>query len=803
VNAPFLPFLNSAQRQLLAPGMALMRRLPMRQKLLAVFLAMLLPQLALLVLAAQDLWRDRRLAAAELVGAEADTLIQPLLAAAGSHGAQSWPVQFGADSDARRERDAHRAVWAAASRAFEARLAAGLPYDLTPAWTAVTAAAAPLLHGEPALTAEETVQAHALLWARLRDLATLNAESSGLLLDPEHDTFQLIDLVVHRIPDTVTIVAEATTAAVAHLHLPGTDAAGGAEIRLLTRALDSERERLISKQQALQRAGVAVPGSWAGSEAGLRQMHEMLRSTLTADGAPTSAQLLLAGEDLFAHLGALHADAGRHLVKAIEQRIARADMMLAVCLAIFGGTLMVGAYLATCLAVSVLGGLRALRRTVHALAEGDLAHRTEVRGRDEVAEIGRLLEGMSDRLSAMVAEIRNSASMVGLTGQEVSDGSARLAERTELQATNLRSSVTAITQLSTTMAHNAEAARDIDGVTERLSSQASEGHAAMQEALQAMAQMRSTSERVTEIVGVIDDIAFQTGMLALNASIEAARAGEAGRRFAVVATDVRELAQRCAESAEEIRALIGEASAQVGVSSEKMARLSGALDRIVDGVQTVSLSLRGIASSSAEQSEGLTEVTATVGSLDEITRENAALVEASATASHALLERAGTLREAVSAMRLRQGSADEAIALVRRAAERFSEAGRTQALKELHEPQGPFLDRDLYVFAFDREGIYVAQGSRPEMVGQSYRETPGLDPDFIDRVWAAADAGGGWVDYQVTSPRTGAMTAKESFVLPIDAGLVIGCGIYRRGGDASAPPRAAAWSRTREASVSR
>jgi signal transduction histidine kinase len=241
----------------------------------------------------------------------------------------------------------------------------------------------------------------------------------------------------------------------------------------------------------------------------------------------------------------------------------------------------------------------------------------------------------------------------------------------------------------------------------------------------------------------------------------------------------------------------------VGVSSEKMARLSGALDRIVDGVQTVSLSLRGIASSSAEQSEGLTEVTATVGSLDEITRENAALVEASATASHALLERAGTLREAVSAMRLRQGSADEAIALVRRAAERFSEAGRTQALKELHEPQGPFLDRDLYVFAFDREGIYVAQGSRPEMVGQSYRETPGLDPDFIDRVWAAADAGGGWVDYQVTSPRTGAMTAKESFVLPIDAGLVIGCGIYRRGGDASAPPRAAAWSRTREASVSR
>jgi methyl-accepting chemotaxis protein len=524
-------------------------------------------------------------------------------------------------------------------------------------------------------------------------------------------------------------------------------------------------------------------------------MARLLRAAQKGTEAPPPEAVVTAAEDLLAHLGALHADAGRRLVDALEQRIARTDLKLAAYLAIFGGALVAGSYLASCLALSVLGGLRALRSSVHALAEGDLAHRTEVRGRDEVAEIGRLLEGMSDRLSAMVAEIRNSASMVGMTGQEVSDGSARLAERTELQASNLRSSVSAITQLSGTMAHNAEAAREIDGVTERLSSQAGEGHAAMQEALQAMDQMRSTSARVTEIVGVIDDIAFQTGMLALNASIEAARAGEAGRRFAVVATDVRELAQRCAESAEEIRALVGEASAQVGVSSEKMTRLSTALDRIVDGVQTVSQSLRGIASSSAEQSEGLNEVTATVGSLDEITRQNAALVEASATASHALLERAGTLRQAVSAMRLRQGSADEAIALVRRAAERFAEAGRTQALQELHEPQGPFRDRDLYVFAFDREGIYVAQGSRPEMVGQSYRETPGLDPDFIDRVWAAADAGGGWVDYQVTSPITGAVTAKESFVLAIDSGLVIGCGIYRRTGESEAPHRAAAWSR--------
>ena len=315
----------------------------------------------------------------------------------------------------------------------------------------------------------------------------------------------------------------------------------------------------------------------------------------------------------------------------------------------------------------------------------------------------------------------------------------------------------------------------------------------------AQGQMQSASARVAEVVSVIDDIAFQTGMLSLNAAIEAARAGEAGKGFAVVASEIRQLAQRCAESAEEIRALIGDATAQVQVSSEKLGYVSGSLGTIVDGVREVSQELRLIANSSTEQSEGLQEVTQSVGNLDDITRENSALVEESSTASYALVDRASRLRSAVSSMRLRQGSADEAVTLVQSAMAHIEQVGREQALKDFHDPDQPFVDRDLYLFGFDRSGMYFLQGARPDLVGQSYLGVPGLDPGFLDRVWAAADAGGGWMQYNVENPRTGEVSAKESYVLALDETHVIGCGVYRQDPTANGGmQRAAAWSKAEE-----
>jgi methyl-accepting chemotaxis protein len=435
--------------------------------------------------------------------------------------------------------------------------------------------------------------------------------------------------------------------------------------------------------------------------------------------------------------------------------------------------------LLTAFALNFRNSLLALQECTTAIAEGDMSRHVSVPGQDELADIGRIVDAMSERLSGLVSEIRNSASMVNQTGQQVSDGSTRLAQRTDEQAGSLRDSIGTIGELSVAVAQNADAARRLDHLTEKLATQAEEGNAAMQDTVVAMQRMQDASQRVSEVVRVIDDVAFQTGMLSLNAAIEAARAGEAGKGFAVVASEVRQLAQRCAESAEEIRQLIGNAGDEVQASTGKLENVSSALGTIVDGVREVSMQLRTISTSSTQQSAGLEEVTQRVGNLDEITRENAALVEQSATASSALLDRASSLRAAVSSMRLRKGSADEAVAMVTRALAHIQAVGKTKALADFHDPNAGFIDRDLYIFSLDRTGVLAAYGPRKDLVGQNVNAVPGLDISFVERVWDVAQGKSGWVQYRVANPITGIVTPKESYVRDAGDGWVLGCGIYR------------------------
>jgi len=202
-------------------------------------------------------------------------------------------------------------------------------------------------------------------------------------------------------------------------------------------------------------------------------------------------------------------------------------------------------------------------------------------------------------------------------------------------------------------------------------------------------------------------------------------------------------------------------------------------------VREVSGRLRSISTASTQQSVGLGEVTESVGNLDKITRENAALVEMSASASSTLVERATTLREAVVSMRLRQASADEAHDLVMKAVAHIAQRGREQAFADFHDGHGGFVDRDLYIFVFDRNSTICVFGSRPDLVGQPAGAIPGLEPtSFLEQAWSAADGGGGWIQYDVISPGTKEVTPKESYILPLGNTEFIGCGAYRREGSA-------------------
>ncbi|HEV8692440.1 MAG TPA: methyl-accepting chemotaxis protein, partial [Ideonella sp.] len=252
--------------------------------------------------------------------------------------------------------------------------------------------------------------------------------------------------------------------------------------------------------------------------------------------------------------------------------------------------------------------LRVLHDGVTAVAAGNLAHKVQVQGSDELAEIGSVVERMSERLSVMVAEIRSSAVRVGISGQQLSASGEALSQRTEAQAANLKQTVATVGQLSDAVAANAGAAHALDQMTGQLRQQAEAGGAAMRETVQSMTTLEASSRKVAEIISVIDGIAFQTNILALNAAVEAARAGESGRGFAVVATEVRQLAQRSGSAAAEIRHLIGQSTEQVTQSVSRIQRTNGALDAVVNGVRDVSDKLRGIAQASAQQSTSLGEV---------------------------------------------------------------------------------------------------------------------------------------------------------------------------------------------------
>lgn len=429
---------------------------------------------------------------------------------------------------------------------------------------------------------------------------------------------------------------------------------------------------------------------------------------------------------------------------------------------------------------SLFGAAEVLGQISRNHARGDLSMSLVLNGPDELAQASRHMESMSENFSGLVGTIRNQAVHVAQASESLAADTHDMAQRTEAQAASLEQASASILDLSESVQASARRAHEVDVLTQRVRGEVEAGTQAMDVAVRAMAEIQDSSKRMDEIIGVIDSIAFQTNILALNAAVEAARAGEQGRGFAVVASEVRTLAQRSAASSKEIRLLIARSGEQVALGVTRIEAVTSNLRTVVKGIHEVASGLSGMTAASTEQSVTLTEIAQAVKGLDHITQRNAAMVDQALQATVGLRDRAYHLTEAVVAIKLRRGTADESFAMVQRGLELVRQAGLNTAAERFHDPQGGFRDRDLYIFVFDRQGQYQVFGSTPANVGKTVFDIRGLDGNHVLREgFAAAELGGGWIDYEVVNPVTGVVDEKTSYILPVDDEHLIGCGVFK------------------------
>jgi methyl-accepting chemotaxis protein len=641
------------------PSQSLLSRLKLWQKFaLVAALGLLLatpPSLLLL----RDGWTRLQSARAEMQGVAPASALLSLIQATQQHRGLSAGMLAGDDASATARVAKAQAVDAALAKAEQASAHYTLATHVQrrarvrEAWAALQPAVA-----AKALSGPESFLRHTQLVAAQQAWLADLAQATQLILDPEAHTYNLVAASLQVLPQLTETLGQ--------MRARGAAAATRGEVSPEERAaMVMTLTRLESLQvelgQSLEIVAQASPGVSQRLDPALKQVRQATQDTaaLVRDKLLSGPKVQVDRATYWANITAT-IDAHFKLIDAamaalggeLNSRVSDIQRLLTVTAL----AMLLALGLTT---VVVLGVMRDTQRALgdtlglaHALARGDLTQRIGNTSQDELGQMARALDEATQALAQLVGSLKSSGQAVATTAEQIAGGNADLSNRTEQAASSLEETASAMHQIHATLSASADTTRQASQLADSASGVAARGGDVVGRVVNTMNEIHASARKITDIIGTIDGIAFQTNILALNAAVEAARAGEQGRGFAVVASEVRSLAQRSASAAREIKALIAGSSERVEAGTHLVAEAGQTMGEIVTQVRRVNDLLGEIGAASVEQTQGVNEVNEAVNQLDHHTQQNAALVEQSAAAADSLRQQAQALMTAMAGFKV-------------------------------------------------------------------------------------------------------------------------------------------------------